>query len=150
MRIIGIDPTEAYANEAFEPGSLGMDDASNIYMFINPSAAIDQYDAVEISTDGAGAPTDVSGARGTRVGVAPVALTAAQFGWVQVYGVAQVNALSSAAANVQLYTSATDGHVEDADTSNTPDIILGMVLTTARAASNGPAPCLLNWPEIGA
>jgi hypothetical protein len=56
--------------------------------------------------------------------------------------------LASAAANVRLNTTATAGALDDDGTSTTKEV-LGIALTTARAASQGLAPAMLNYPAVG-
>jgi len=89
------------------------------------------------------------GALGDKVGVAPAAALAGDYGWVQVYGtVDAIQVLASCAANVALASTTTDGALDDATGSNTKNIS-GIILTTARAASQGNAPGVLNYPVIG-
>ena len=152
MRIIGIQPDKAATTEAeFGVGSMGMDDDSNVYIYCQAGAACGQYDACEISGGNEISPTDNGGVRGTRIGVPQVAVADDSYAWVQVYGAGRVNVKASAAANTLLYTHASAGHLEDAETaSNASDVAERILLTTARAASDGDAPCFMHWPAIGA
>lgn len=88
-------------------------------------------------------------ARGFLLGVANSAFTAAYYGWVQRSGYASVQVLASAAANVRLNTTATAGALDDDGTATTFSID-GLVLSAARAASQGNAAAILNWPVVGA
>lgn len=89
------------------------------------------------------------GALGDRVGVAPAVALAGDYGWVQIYGTCDaIQVLASAAANVPLASTVTAGALDDAVANPTKNIV-GMVLTTARAASQGNAPGQLNYPTIG-
>lgn len=89
------------------------------------------------------------GALGDKVGVAPAAATINQYGWLQVYGtVDDVRVAASTAANVPLASSVNAGEISATVTTPTKNI-LGLVLTTARAASAGNAPGELNWPTVG-
>lgn len=90
------------------------------------------------------------GSLGDKVGVwAAGAAVAGDYGWVQVYGTCDaMQVLASAAANVALATTTTAGALDDTVTNPTVNIT-GVVLTTARAASQGNAPGVLNYPVIG-
>ncbi len=90
------------------------------------------------------------GAIGDKIGVWPgAAAVAGSYGWVQVYGTCDaMQVLASAAANVALASTTTDGALDDAVANPTKNIT-GVVLTTARAASQGNAPAELNWPVVG-
>lgn len=65
--------------------------------------------------------------------------------WAQVAGgCAAIQVSASAAANVQLYASATPGQISD---SATGGVLNGIVLTVANGASPGTTTGLLNFPE---
>lgn len=71
------------------------------------------------------------------------------YGWVQVYGTCDaMQVLASCGANVALATTTTAGALDDTVTNPTINVT-GVVLTTARAASQGNAPAELNYPVIG-
>lgn len=97
------------------------------------------FSAVMLSTD-----NDIYG---KKVGVSPAAATAAQYGWLQVYGTCDdIRCEQDALANATLGPTADPGQVDDA--ALTGLFIKGMTLTTARGASDGNAPGVLNWPVI--
>ncbi len=91
------------------------------------------------------------GAIGDKVGVWPgIAAVAGSYGWVQVYGTCDaMQVLASANPNVALASTTTAGALDDS-VSNPTKNITGVVLTTARAASQGNAPAVLNYPVVGA
>lgn len=101
------------------------------YMKIHANGAITQYDAVMVDEAGEGYALTKAGAEdyAYRIGVAQVAFADNDYGWVLTKGVGQVNALTSCAADAQLYTSGTAGHLDDADASQ--HAIHGVRLTTA-------------------
>ena len=121
------------------------------YLYVKATATIAQYDVVTFdetySTVVAGVST-ANDARGDRIGVAPAAITSGEYGWLQVFGVATMNVKASCAANVRLNTTATAGFPDDDGTAGSMQIE-GAYLTTARAASDGSAPGVLNYPIIG-
>jgi hypothetical protein len=89
------------------------------------------------------------GAAGDKIGIAPAAALIGNYGWVQVYGTCDaIHVLASAAANVPLASTTTAGALDDAVANPTKNIT-GIVLTTARAASEGNAPGVLNYPVVG-
>jgi hypothetical protein len=92
--------------------------------------------------------TTTTGLRGLLVGVPAVDIAASSYGWVQIKGPANLQVLASAAANVRLNTTATAGALDDDGTAGSKDV-LGIALTTARAASQGLAPAMLNYPAVG-
>lgn len=118
------------------PGTrLDMPDGKS-YIAIQASGAIAQYDAVGMSEAYAGAPlTKAMADDAWKVGVAPVAIAANAYGFVQVRGVCELNVLASCAADVALYTSATAGSLDDTDTSQTE--IVGIVASEADGGSGG-------------
>jgi hypothetical protein len=89
------------------------------------------------------------GAFGDKIGVAPVAASAGDYGWVQVYGTAAVGIQVNGAVtvNTALASTSTAGALDDATTTGTKNLP-GIVLTTA-AAGAGNAPAELNWPTVG-
>lgn len=84
---------------------------------------------------------------GQHVGVAPAAALVDNYGWLQIYGTCDnMQVLASCAANVNLGTTATSGALDDGATGGLT--VSGVVLTTARAASQGNAPAILNYPVV--
>lgn len=130
--------------KGFSVGDTYVDNSGNGYTFILAGGAITgagfvvrfgiDYSATMISTS--------NDARGDRVGVALGAIASGEYAWVQTSGVfANVQVLASAAANTRLNTTATAGALDDDGTAGSFPID-GLVLTTARAASQGNAPGL--------
>lgn len=128
--------------KGFAVGDTFVDNAGNGYTFIQAAGAITgagfvvrfgvDFQATMLST--------ANDARGDRVGVALGAIASGEFAWVQTSGVfANVQVLASCAANARLNTTATAGALDDDGTAGAFTID-GLVLTTARAASQGNAP----------
>ncbi len=154
--LIGVDvlsprtAAEVAQGQSFGLGDRHIDHLGNEYVFVqagvggitaNFVATIDEaYGAVMVSTS--------NDARGDLLGVAPVTIAANSFGWVQVKGVCTVQVAASCAANARLNTTATAGQLDDDGTAGsfTCD---GIFLTTARAASAGTAPGILNYSIQG-
>lgn len=135
----------------FSAGERHVDNNGKEWVFVKASSAIAQYDVVTID------PTYITtvaplgtanDARGARVGVAAVAIASGAYAWLQVYGTCTMNVLASCAANVRINTTATAGSLDDDGTVGSMAVD-GIYLTTARAASNGSAAGILNYPMVG-
>lgn len=154
--LIGVDilnprsAAEVPQGQSFGLGDRHVDHTGNEYVFVlagvggitaNFVATIDEaYGAVMVSTS--------NDARGDLLGVAFATIAAGSSGWVQVKGVCNVQVAASCAANARLNTTATAGQLDDDGTAGsfTCD---GIFLTTARAASAGIAPGILNYSIQG-
>jgi len=85
------------------------------------------------------------GDRGDRVGVAPAAMAANEYGWFQVYGAADVQ-VAVAVANALLAATSTAGQLDDA----VGKTVERLTLTAARTGSAGLAAAMLVHPTVGA
>lgn len=85
---------------------------------------------------------------GQQVGIAQAAAAAGEFGWVQIYGNAQVWT-DVAVVAVRMQTTTTAGQIDDASGAGTKQIP-GLSLTAARVSTAGLAPAILAYPTIGA
>lgn len=89
------------------------------------------------------------GGFGDKIGISPVAASAGDFFWAQVYGTCDdIRVSASAAANVPLASTANAGELDDAVGAGTKNIT-GIILTTARGGTAGNAPGMLNFPTVG-
>lgn len=140
----------AASGKGFGLGDRYVNNQGNEYVFVQASGAIGASDVVFItSAYVASSITTTNGLRGGLVGVAPVAFANGEFGWVQVKGPTVMNVKASCAANVRLNTTATAGYPDDDGTATTKQI-QGIYLTAARAASDGSAAGILNYPFVDA
>jgi hypothetical protein len=140
----------ANSGKGFSLGDTSTDSAGNVWLYVQAAGDPFANRVVVVSAANTVVPALASNAlRGLRVGVARTAIANGSYGWVQIYGTADVQVLASAAANVRLNTTATTGHLDDDGTVGAKEI-LGIALTTARPASNGTAPAVLNFPSVGA
>ncbi len=142
--------TPEYPAPTFAVGARAFGTAGTEWIFVQASAAISANFFCVISTTNTAAHlTTTTGLRGLLVGIPLVAIPSGSYGWLQVKGpCANAQVLASCAANVRLNTTATAGAVDDDGTTSTKEV-LGVALTTARAASQGNAPAMLNYPAIG-
>ncbi len=133
----------------FTPGQVaqGTNDSEWLYCLIGSGgvtassyvcAISEAFEAVMLS--------NLTGGRGDKIGVASCAATAGQYAWMQVLGATLVQVAASAAANVNLYTTATVGVLDDDSTAGFPT---GVVITTANGLAQSSARGVLNWPVCG-
>ncbi len=157
-QLIGTQPGEvilagtATQGKGFGLGDRYTDQAGREFVYAQASAAI-TANFVCIITEAyvATMVTTTNGLFGTALGVCTSldALATGDQAWFQVKGpIAGIQVLASCAANVRLNTTATAGSLDDDGTASTKSI-LGIALTTARAASAGLAPAILSYPTIG-
>lgn len=142
--------TAEYPTPPFAVGTQVNGINGSVWIYVQASAAITAAYACVISTTHTAAHmTTTTGLRGLLVGVPMVDIPNGSYGWLQVKGPANLQVLASAAANVRLNTTATAGALDDDGTAGAKEV-LGIALTTARAATNGTAPAMLNYPAVGA
>lgn len=146
---VGIDLTATTAgtttdgaNATFRLGHRVNASDGSAWLYVQAGAAITQYSWVAIDENyQAVMGTKALADAGHQVGFAQVAFADNDFGWVCVHGPGNitVRALASCAADVQLYTTATAGALDDTSASQT--LIRGCVLVAAatNTASNREA-----------
>lgn len=151
--IAGVDLTEIYAainittnpeipGFPFTLGTQVTCSDGSIYVFAKAGGSITQYDTVVIDKDHAAVISAVGGATATNVhhkhGFRQgAAMTSGQAGWFMLHGAPLLRVGDNCAANVQLYTTATAGVLDDAVSSGSQYPIRGVFL--ASAATSGGA-----------
>lgn len=149
MNLIGGKLTDTPADTStpdFRVGTRLTDHRGYEYLFVHANGAIAQYDAVVV--DEAFEAYAITAALATdhpTAAVAQVAFADNDYGWVLTRGVGQVNGLANCAAEVQLYTSATAGALDDADASQIA--VIGIRLSAAVGGSAAAAACYLDNPK---
>jgi hypothetical protein len=84
------------------------------------------------------------------VGVAQVAIASGAYGWVQIAGACQnITVLASCAPNVDLFTTATAGALDDATTTGLKKVA-GIIITATNGSATATVAGTLNWPVVGA
>lgn len=124
---------------------------NSTWVYVQAGAAITQYDAVAIDENfQCVALTKALADAGHTIGVAQVAFTDNQFGWVPVQGSGNISVRVAAncAPDVQLYTTATAGVLDDTSASQT--LIRGLVKIAAATASAESHECILANPSATA
>ena len=104
-------------------------------VYVRAASNISQYNAVCIPASNiATNATTARTAATKRVGVAQTSIASGDYGWVQVGGKLRVNVLVSCNPSVPLYTTTTEGALDDATVSGA--LVSGIVTeVTASAAS---------------
>ena len=104
-------------------------------VYVRAASNISQYNAVCIpATNIATNATTARTAATKRIGVAQTSIASGDYGWVQVGGKLRVNVLVSCNPSVPLYTTTTEGALDDATVSGA--LVSGIVTeVTASAAS---------------
>lgn len=104
-------------------------------VYVQAASALSQYNAVLIPNSNiATNATSARSASTKRVGFAQVSIASGEYGWVHLGGKVRVNVAVSCNPNVPLYTTATEGVLDDATVSGA--LVAGVVTElTASAAS---------------
>lgn len=155
--LIGLNPLETYSSfvggKTFTPGDLGEDYLGKQYVYVRATSAINQYDTVtfdETYSTVVAPVTTSNGARGDKLGVAPVAIASGSYGWVQVYGPCVINVATLCAPNVELTFTSVAGVLDDATTASlkvADDVIQTAVSVSTATATTKAA--ILNFPKCG-
>lgn len=159
MFIAGINPTQVWTSSEtppFSKGALGAGHDGKLYRFVQMDSggatAAGYVVAIIASNVGDMVETTVSTpgtAAGLPVGVAMAAIAASGYGWLCVYGSGvPVQVSASCAKGTLINTTATAGQLDD-DATAGAEVIQGLALEAARAASPGTANASLGFPHIG-
>lgn len=120
---------------AITPGTVVTLDDGGLAVYVRAASAIAQYNAVLIpNTNIAVNATTARAADTKRVGFAQVSIASGYYGWVQLGGKVRVNVAASCLPAVALYTTTTEGRLDDATVSGA--LVAGVVTElTASAVS---------------
>lgn len=141
----------ATTDKKFGLGDKFMDDQGRCWVYVQANGAITQYDFVGIDENFQAAPlTTAMAGDGWFVGVAQVAFTDNDYGWVACQGANGLTArvAASCAADAALYTTATAGVVDDATTTTKIDGVVAVATNTTTAVAN--VEVLLTFPRSSA
>jgi len=121
------------------------------YVYVQADGAITGagYVAVIDENGQAAMATNTTAVYGQQIGVASVAFADDEYGWLQVFGTANIRVAASCAANVPITSTTTGGQLDDAAGAGTKTIT-GAVLTTANGGTAGTAEGVLTYPTVGA
>ena len=142
--------TSTSANFKLGTRVLGTDNTEWVYVV--SSGAITQYQCVGINEDhDAFAMTTALSVQSDRVGFAQNAFAAGEYGWVAIKGSnIKVRTKASAAADAQLWTTASAGVLDDATAASALKIDGVVLVAAAGTAANGAAGIEVKaaWPAI--
>lgn len=149
--LIGANTGATTTTAEFGLGDRHTDHNGKVWVYVQASASIAQYDVVTYDETyyTTVAPVSTSNdARGDKLGVAAVAFANDEYGWLQIYGPCTLNVLASCNPNAELTTSATGGSLDDATTSSL--VVADGIVTTAASVSAAAAQAgILNFPAVG-
>lgn len=139
--VITGDSANASTDQKFALGDYFYNPATaTLYRYVDATAAITQYQFVKISTNGlfTAAPSTTTLLPSTEpglVGCAQCDIASGSYGWVAVKGYFTGLFAASCVQDVKIYTTATDGVVDDASTT----LINGLkLITTIVGAAASP------------
>lgn len=124
VKVDRVDTSAAFSIGIQKPG-----DKASKWMYVQADASIGQYAAVMINQSSKAVPlTTTNSASSKAVGFAQVAVASGSYSWVALEGNAiSVNLATDCAPNVRLYTTATNGVLDDAIVS--AGLIQGVIAT---------------------
>lgn len=143
---LGVKLSSTETTAAHRVGDTVAGNDGSVFVYVQASASITQYDAVRIdSAFKIGQLTIDTGKQPVSVGFAQVAFSTADYGWVQMTGKPQVRLAADCEPSLALYATATGGVVDDATTST---MIQGLVADTSVTGATTAATCVANFPTI--
>lgn len=171
MFIMGIDPTSTSSTQLFFPGTLGAisppvslytapmgqtgstagaNPGDKVYVYVKFTTAVTVVNsACTMDALFNAAPTGAAMAAaanmGKMVGISQVTQVINNFGWLQVFGQANVAATTGATAYTQMFAGATAGQLFTTAAANVR--VDGIVLNAIAAANTAVG--FLNWPRVG-
>lgn len=120
---------------AVTPGTVVTLDDGGMAVYVRAASAIAQYNAVLIpNTNIAVNATTARAADTKRVGFAQVSIASGYYGWVQLGGKVRVNVSASCLPAVALYTTSTEGRLDDATVSGA--LVAGVVTELTASATS--------------
>ena len=127
--------TDTQTSAAINPGTVVNLDDGGMAVYVQAASAISQYNAVCIpNTNIATNATTARVASTKRVGFAQVSIASGSYGWVQLGGKVRVVVSASCLPNVALYTTSTEGVLDDATVSGA--LVAGVVTELTASATS--------------
>jgi len=120
---------------ALNTGTVVTLDDGGMAVYVQAASAISQYNAVAIpNTNIALNATTARVADTKRVGFAQVSIASGYYGWVHLGGKVRVNVSASCLPAVALYTTSTEGRLDDATVSGA--LVAGVVTEVTASATS--------------
>lgn len=143
---LGVKFSDTHTDAKFTLGQQVTGNNGSIWIYIQASASITQYDAVRIDSGyKIGQLTIDTGKQPVSVGFAQVAFSTADYGWVMLAGKPLVRLAADCEPSLAIYATATGGVVDDATVST---MIQGLVADTSVTGATTAATCVANFPTI--
>lgn len=144
--IIGVALTDVSTSPSFNVGTTVLLDDGGQAVYVQAASNISQYNAVCIpNTNIATNATTARVAATKRVGFAQVSIASASYGWVQLGGKVRVNVSASCLPAVALYTTTTEGVLDDATVSGA---MVAGVVTEVTASATSAMTAVAAFPQI--
>lgn len=123
------------SSAAINTGTVVTLDDGGMAVYVQAASALSQYNAVAIPASNIATNATTARVASTkRIGFAQVSIASGYYGWVQLGGKVRVNVAASCLPAVGLYTTSTEGVLDDATVSGA--LVAGVVTeVTASAAS---------------
>ena len=127
--------TDTQTSPSVNVGTVVSLDDGGLAVYVRAASAISQYNAVLIpNTNIATNATTARSADTKRVGFAQVSIASGDYGWVQLGGKVRVNVSASCLPGVALYTTTTEGRLDDATVSGA--LVAGVVTEVTASATS--------------
>ncbi len=127
--------TDTQASPSVNVGTLVNLDDGGQAVYVQAASEIPQFNAVCIpATNVAQNATTARVASTKRVGFAQVSIASGYYGWVQLGGKVRVNVSASCLPGVALYTTTTEGRLDDATVSGA--LVAGVVTEVTASATS--------------
>ena len=140
------DPTRRSATAVHTVRGVLFDDKGKAWMYVQAAGSISVGQVCRVDRNGqcdTMTTAEADGHVGGTVGVAQVAFTDNQWGFVQVYGQCNSISVATVAVGVQLYTTTTSGRLDDT-ASDGPIVGINTIASTGNNVVAG----MLNWPTV--
>ena len=126
---------DTQTSAAVNVGTVVTLDDGGMAVYVQAASAISQYNAVCIpNTNVATNATTARVAATKRVGFAQVSIASGSYGWVHLGGKVRVNVSASCLPAVALYTTTTEGRLDDATVSGA--LVAGVVTEVTASATS--------------
>lgn len=145
--VIGVALGNVDTSPVFNLGTtVNLDDGGQA-VYVQAASAVSAYNAVAVRADGtANNLTTTNSAECKRVGFAQVSIASGSYGWVQTGGKVRVNLLTLCQDFVPLYTTATEGALDDATVSG--GLVAGLVAVTSAPTGGSACTCVAGYPHV--
>lgn len=126
---------DTQTSAAVNVGTVVTLDDGGMAVYVQAASAISQYNAVAIpNTNIATNATTARVAETKRIGFAQVSIASGSYGWVHLGGKVRVNVSASCLPAVALYTTTTEGRLDDATVSGA--LVAGVVTELTASATS--------------